>query len=309
MKKIAVIGSLLIDISIPTLNVPEWDENLQLTHYAMGAGGKGANAATTLSRLECQVLVVGCVGDDHLGQIEIAALQAEGVDTSGVIRIPAQKTDLAIVMVRDDGNNAVMATTTTNHLLTGPMVKTTLDLHRGFLDAILVNFECSEDAVAAAVQWARIEDIPVIVDAGPIRGFGPETWRDATVLSPNLDEMAALAGVPTSALAEDEAVSHIARDLLQYGPEVVVVKWGGRGSLLVTREYELLVPAFSVKVVDTTGSGDAFTAALTWSLAQDWPLAEAVRRANAAGALAASQFGTLEVMPSLAAVNKLLESK
>jgi ribokinase len=308
MTKIAVIGSLLVDISVPTPHLPEWGKNIQVDSYSMGAGGKGANAATTIARMEGEALIIGCVGDDRLGRLEIATLRAEGIDTSGVIQVPGRATDIAMLMVNKDGENAALAITTTNHLLTGQMIESALESHWGSLDAVLVNFECSDEAVATAIWLARVHDIPAIVDAGPIRDFRPEIWREATVLSPNINEMAALAMVPPRTLTEEEVVHRLARDLLMAGPEAIVVKWGARGTLLVTIECESLVPAFSVNVVDTTGAGDAFTAALTLALAKGEPLLEAVRFANAAGAMAASQFGTLEAMPTLAAVNQLLMS-
>ena len=306
MSKIAVVGSLLVDLSMRTPRVPQKGENLQVTEYKMGAGGKGANAAAAITRLGGEALIVGCVGDDHLGRLEISALEAEGVDTAGVTRVPGRPTDLAVLMVHESGENTVLAVTSTNHLLTDQAVESALRSQWGSLDAILVNFECSEGAVAAAVRSGKDHGIPIVVDAGPIRGFGAETWRDATVLSPNVDEAAALVGVAVTGLRDDEHVHRIAQELLAAGPAAVLVKRGEKGALLVTRRETVRIPAFPVEVVDSTGAGDAFTAALTLALAEGSPLQKAARFASAAGAVAATQFGTLEAMPTLAAVNELL---
>ena len=306
MTKIAVIGSLLVDLSMRTPRVPQRGENLQVAEYKMGAGGKGANAAAAITRMGGEALIIGCVGDDHLGRLEISALEAEGVDTAGVTRVPGRPTDLAVLMVHESGENAVLAVTSTNHLLTEQAVASALCPQWGSLDAILVNFECSRGAVATAVRSAKEHHIPVVVDAGPIRGYGPETWRDATVLSPNIDEAAALAGVAATSIREDDTVRRVAQELLAAGPAAVLVKRGEKGALLVTRQEAVRIPAFLVEVVDSSGAGDAFTAALTLALAERTPLQKAARFACAAGALAATQFGTLEAMPTLAAVNKLL---
>jgi ribokinase len=253
-----------------------------------------------------EALVIACVGDDDLGHLELATLRAEGVETVGVTLIPGASTDVAIVMVDDEGENTVLAINRTNQLLTGRAVESALHPHWGTLDAILTNFECSEGSVAATVRLGKAHNIPVVVDAGPIRGYGPETWRDATVLSPNAQEAAALVGMASATLQEDKTARRAAGELLAAGPEAIVLKRGSRGALLLTKRDDVLVPSFPVKVVDTTGAGDAFSAALTLALAEGKPLPETVRYANAAGALAVTQFGTLEAMPTRATVNALL---
>jgi ribokinase len=211
-------------------------------------------------------------------------------------------------MVDDGGENSVLAIIKTNLMLTGLAVESALASHWGALDAILVNFDCSEAAVSAAVQSGRAHNVPVVVDAGPIRGYGPAAWRDAKVLSPNTQEAAALAGLDGATLQDSQSARRAARELLTTGPEAVVLKLGGQGALLVTRDQETLIPPLPVKVLDTTGAGDAFSAALTLALAEGTPLLEAVRFGNAAGALATTRFGTLDAMPTRVEVRSLLSS-
>jgi ribokinase len=305
-SRIAVIGSLTVDMAVQAPRLPHKGENLQAHAFKMGAGGKGANAAAAISRMGGEALIIGCIGDDELGRFEQAALQAEGIETVGLTMVPGAPTDVAVIIVDDGGDNSVLAIIKTNLLLTGRTVESALASHWGALDAILVNFDCAESAVAAAVQSGKAHNIPVVVDAGPIRGYGPETWRDATVLSPNADEAAALASVAGVTLQDDRATRRAARGLLAAGPGAVVLKLGGRGALLLTRKRETYIGPFPVKVVDTTGAGDAFSAALTLALAEGQPMPEAVRFGNAAGALATTRFGTLDAMPTRTEVNALL---
>jgi len=303
MTKIAVIGSLVVDMAMRTPHVPQRGENLHTRSFQMGAGGKGANAAAAIARMGGQALLVGCLGDDDLGHFELDAIQAEGVDTAGVTLVPGSPTAVAFVLVDDGGENTILVANRTNELLTGPAVEAALRPHWSTLDALLVNFESSEEAVATAVRGGKTHGVPVVVDAGPVRPYPPETWRDATVLSPNAHEAAALVGYPVQ---DDQAARSAARELLAAGPQAIVLKRGGQGALLLNQEGEVLFPSFPVEVVDTTGAGDAFTAGLTLAIAEGKPLLEAVRFANAAGALAATRFGTLEAMPTRAEVEALL---
>ena len=91
------------------------------------------------------------------------------------------------------------------------------------------------------------------------------------------------------------------------GPDVVVLHRGAHGALLVTPGDTIHIPSFQVDVVDTTGAGDAFSGALSVGVAEGLPLADAIRRANAAGALAVTRLGTLPVMPTRQEVDTFLE--
>lgn len=119
-------------------------------------------------------------------------------------------------------------------------------------------------------------------------------WAAATVLSPNEHEAAALTRRPVEDAAQAEAA---ARMLLRAGPQAVVIKRGAAGALVATRDEVRHVPGFRVPVVDTTGAGDAFSAALLVAMAEGRDLLAAVRFAGAAGALAVTRSGTLPAMP------------
>ncbi len=306
MTRIAVVGSLTVDMALQTPCVPRPGDNVYGHDFRMGAGGKGANAATAIVRMGGEALMIGCLGDDSLGELELTALRAEGVDATAVAIVPGASTDVVCVMVLDGGQNAVVAVIRTNLLLTGPVVAAALHPRWGTLDAILVNFECSESAVAEATRLGNLHGIPVVVDAGPIRDYGPQVWCGATVLSPNVQEALTLAGLEAIPQPDDYTIRGVAHELLAAGPGAVVVKLGAKGALLLTPEDELLIPAFPVEAVDTTGAGDAFTAALTLALARGTLLPDAVYLANAAGALATTRFGAREAMPTQAEIDRFL---
>ncbi len=303
MPTIAVVGSIITDLAVLTPRLPARGENILARRLHIGPGGKGANAAVAAARLGAHSVLVGRVGDDSFGREELAALRAEGVDTNAVGVDPETQTGAAIIMVDDEGENTILVIIGANDRLTAEHVEAGLAPHWGRLDALLVNFEVPPTAVAAAINAAHAHGVPAIVDAGPPRQFGPEVWGRATVISPNALEAATLVGHPVEDAAEAEAA---ARELLASGPQAVVLKRGAAGALLVTREGTRHVPSFRVKVVDTTGAGDAFSAALVVALAEGKPLPEAVRFANAAGALAVTRVGTLPAMPTRAEVEAFL---
>jgi ribokinase len=298
---IAVIGSLVVDMAMRTPRVPRRGDNMHAQHFQMDAGGKGANAATAIVRLGGRAVLTGCVGDDLLGRYELEILTAEGVDTGGVIPVQNAPTAVAFILVDDGGENTVLVANRTNEQLTAAMVEQALDPHWEQLDGLLVNFEAAEEAVAFAVKAGRRHGLPVVVDPAPALGYKPESWRDATAMVPNTYEVGKLLGreFPND---DPAAFRQAACDLLDLGPQMVALKLGGQGALLVTHEGEWSLPAHSVDVKDTTGAGDAFSAGLTLALAEGRSPEEALHFANAAGAVAVTRLGTLSAMPTRAEV-------
>ena len=306
MKQIAVIGSIVIDLAVQTPRLPTRGETLLADNFKIGPGGKGANAAVAVQRAGGAAVLVGCIGDDDFGRMEMAALQAEGVAVDAVAIHPEASTGVGIAMIDADGENTILGVLGANDYLSSDDVKQALALHRDALNGILVNFEVPEPAVDAAVQLGVDYGVPVIVDAGPARPYTPETWQDCTILTPNEQETETLVGYPVS---DDMTAEQAARELLGMGPSAVVLHRGAHGALLVTAADTIHIPSFSVDVVDTTGAGDAFSGALSVAVAEGLPLVDAIRRANAAGALTATRLGTLPVMPTRQEVEAFLESQ
>ena len=304
MKQIAVIGSVVIDLAVQTPRLPAVGETLLADNFKIGTGGKGANAAVAVKRAGAAAVLVGCIGDDDFGRMEMAALQKEGVNVDAVAIHPEASTGVGIAMIDADGENTILGVLGANDYLNPNDVAQALALHQDTLNAILVNFEVPEPAVAAAVQLGVDYGVPVIVDAGPARPYTPETWRNCTILTPNEQETETLVGYPVS---DDTTAERAARELLGMGPSAVVLHRGAQGALLVTPDDTIHVPSFSVDVVDTTGAGDAFSGALSVTVAEGLPLVDAIRRANAAGALAVTRLGTLPVMPTRQEVEAFLE--
>ena len=303
MKRIAVIGSVVVDLAVQTPRLPAVGETLLADNFKIGPGGKGANAAVVVQRAGAAAVLLGCIGDDDFGRMEMVALQTEGVNVDAVAVHPEAATGVGIAMIDADGENTILGVLGANDYLSSDDVTQALALHRETLDGILVNFEVPEPAVAAAVQLGVDYGIPVIVDAGPARPYTPGTWRDCTILTPNEQETETLVGYPVS---DDATAERAARELLGMGPSAVVLHRGARGALLVTPDDTVHVPSFSVDVVDTTGAGDAFSGTLSVGVAEGLPLVDAVRRANAAGALAVTRLGTLPIMPTRQEVDAFL---
>jgi ribokinase len=302
---IATVGSVIVDLAVTTPRIPLRGENILGREFKMGPGGKGANASAALARLGSDSILVGSVGNDDFGRMELAALEAEGVRIDGVRIDPDAQTGIAIIMVDDEGENTILVALGANASLQPSDAENALARLWDDLDALLVNFEVPEPVVERVIDRAAERAIPVVLDAGPPRNYRRETWRRATIVSPNQLETEFLVG---HKIEGEARLVESAKQILSAGPDAVVVKRGREGALICTREGVEACPAFPVETVDTTGAGDAFTAALTMGVARGMPLSEAVRYGSAAGALAVTRFGTLPAMPTASEVEAFLDS-
>jgi ribokinase len=124
-------------------------------------------------------------------------------------------------------------------------------------------------------------------------------------LTPNEVETEFLSGVK---VADQLGAERAARVLLDKGVSGVILTLGERGALLLTDGQKKLVPAYKVKVVDTTAAGDAFCGALATALARGESLEAAVAFANAAGALAVTVMGAAPSMPTAAQMDAFIKS-
>jgi len=130
--------------------------------------------------------------------------------------------------------------------------------------------------------------------------LGREALRHATVAVGNLEEVAVVVGD----VEPDEA----AEALLEFGPELAIVKLGARGVLARSATEHCAVPPVEVEVVNGLGAGDAFGGALCHGLLAKWPLERTIGFANAAGALVASRLGCADDIGTADEIEALLAS-
>lgn len=300
---ILVIGSANIDLVTRVPRCPRPGETLIGSSFATIPGGKGANQAVAAARLGARTYFAGCVGQDSFGTLLRETLAESGVDVTYLKIHPSEPTGTAVIFVAEEGQNSIAVTPSANLGLTPADIRTLEPLFRE-ADALLMQLEVPLETVDAALGMARGAGTLSILDAGPAQRVGEAIVSKADVVSPNETEAEAMTGIRVDDLA---GAGEAAAQLRDMGAREVVMKLGARGALYLGPEGTVHVPAFEVDVVDTTAAGDAFTAALgiAWPTMSD--RYDAIRFANAAGALAATVAGAQPSMPTREAVEALLK--
>ncbi len=299
MKSILVIGSLNADLVVRAPRFPKPGETLTGEDLQVIPGGKGANQAVAAARMGAAVHMAGRVGQDTFGPMLVNNLEDAGVEVSQV-QASGSATGTATIVVDGQGENFIVLSPGANGLLSSQDVDA-IDFN--LFGWLLLQLEIPLEVVAHAAAKARMAGCRVILNPAPARELPPNMLAHVDIVIPNETELSLLTGCDTDDLA---GVEDCARGLLMRGVEIVLVTLGAQGSLLVTADYTEHIPAFKVKVVDTTGAGDAFIGGLAASLAEGKSLPEAARIANACGALATTRFGAQPSLPTYMDVEKLL---
>lgn len=268
---LTVVGSINLDLVARCERLPRPGETVTDAEFARIPGGKGANQAVAAARLGAKVRFVGCVGEDEFADEALAQLVEAGV-TLDVSRVKGES-GVALILVDADGETQIVVAPGANLELRPAQVS----------GAVLAQLEIPLAVVEAAADGAEL----FCLNAAPAKPVPADLVQRCDLVVVNRYELETLPATPrltALTLGEEGAV------LLEEGEETVRAR----------------PPA--VDAVDGTGAGDAFTACLVVSLLEGREREEALRRACAAGALAASRPGAQPSLPTAAEVDEILRS-
>jgi ribokinase len=300
--RIAVVGSLNMDLVVRSPRIPQPGETIIGSDYRNVPGGKGANQAVGAARLGAQVSMVGRLGRDAFGNEIQRNLAADAVDTSFVLQDEGMPTGVALIVVDDAGQNSIVVASGANLGLSAADVVAAATAIAA-ADVLLLQLESPLETVIRAAEVAHHHGVTVILNPAPARTLPTQLLATVDVLVPNESETALLTGMPVD--SQDQAEGAAAA-LLQLGVGAVVLTLGARGALLAQGRNRQLVSAFQVQTADTTAAGDAFVAGLAVALAEGLGLVDAVKWGNGAGALATTVLGAQPSLPSRVALELLL---
>lgn len=290
-KRVCIVGSVNVDLVVVADRLPRPGETVLGGRFGVHDGGKGANQAVAAARAGAMVSMIGAVGLDEHGRRALAALEAEGIDVSGVRRLE-EPTGVAIIAVGPRGENQIVVAPGANASFT----LDDADLERiGGCDVLLTNHEVPNPVIITSLRAAAEANVRSILNPAPARGIPAEVLHLGPILTPNEHELVVAIGNDETEAALDELTGRHA------GP--IIVTQGPAGALLADDDRRERFPGFPAPdVVDTTGAGDTFNGVLATWLAGGAPLPEAIVAANAAASLSVGAAGAREGMPRREAI-------
>lgn len=280
------LGSINLDHVYQVPHLPQPGETLAATDYAVGLGGKGANQSVAAARAGAHVRHIGAVGPDD--DAVITRLAAFGVDTAHVARVDVA-TGHAVIHVDPAAENVIVLFPGANQAVTdGQVARALKDAAPG--DFLMLQNETS--AQVAAARLGRERGMRVVYSAAPF---------DVAMVEQVL--------LHADILVMNEVESAQLQRALGRMPDIeMIVTKGARGAeWMRPGQAPLVVAAFPVTPVDTTGAGDCFIGNLVAALDLGMTPDVAMRRASAAAALQVTRPGAGAAMPTVAEVTAFLQ--
>ncbi|MBE1537399.1 carbohydrate kinase family protein [Actinomadura algeriensis] len=302
---VVTLGAHILDVlARPVEGIPAGQDTVVVEEIRATAAGAAAGTAVALARLGNEVVSVGAIGDDDLGDLLVAIMNRNGVDVTGLVRRTADQTSASVLPIRGDGGRPSFHVPGANLTLTPAAVERGLlvaadAVHLGGPD---VTFGLNDPAFFAMLAAARANGTIVTMD---LLSNLPDLLKGAAAFLPHVDHVLPNLEQATAVTGETDP-EKAALALRAEGPSTVVVTMGGDGSMLATADGVRHLPALPVDVVDTTGCGDAYCAGFVTALVRSRDVHEAARWGTAAAATVAQGLGSDAGLTDLDAVLALL---
>ncbi|MDR8415133.1 PfkB family carbohydrate kinase [Nonomuraea sp. 3-1Str] len=298
---VVTVGVHIVDIlARPVERIPEGQDTVLVDQIRLTAAGAAAGTAVDLVKLGNQVVTMGAVGDDELGDFLLAVLAKRGVDASRLVRRPGEQTAASILPIRPDGGRPSFHVPGANLGVTLADLDVAalrgaravhlggMDVTFGLGDPRFFELLDSLRAGGTVVTMDLLSELPDLL--GMARVFLPHV----DYVLPNESQALLMAGLEHGDGVEGDGgdVAEAALELLADGPRGVIVTLGGDGSLVATADGVEHVPALKVEVSDTTGCGDAYCAGFVTGLLHGQDVLGAARWGTAAAARVATGLGS-----------------
>jgi ribokinase len=304
VSRVIVIGSSNRDLTVRLERLPQVGETVSGGEFYTSFGGKGANQALAAHKAGAEAIFVAKVGRDENGDAMARHLKESGLSIDRIIRDEHAPSGVALIMVDKDGKNMIAVAPGANRNLTeAEIVKESDAIARA--QVLLIQLEVPLDAVQRALAIAREHSVTTILNPAPVRHLTEDILSLIDILTPNEVEAEMLTGLTVADVRDALAAAH---RLLDGGVRHVVVTLGEKGSVWVTGGKEQFFPPCRVTPVDSTAAGDAFNGALACALAEGREMGDAIRFANAAGALTVTRRGAQSALPAREEIEQLLSS-
>jgi len=298
MNKIAVLGSINMDFKVRVNEFPKPGQTISVTDLSQSVGGKGANQSVTVAKLGNKVNMFGALGDGYFSEKLRKELWGVGVDISEVEVKPTQS-GLAFVLVDNNGENKILVVGGANQELRKSYINKIVPKLKKF-EILLLQLEIPVPVIRFLLEKLDAPKPKVILDPAPAKPLDKLDFqmKKIDLWTPNETELNAL--LPNEVDGKIEA-------FMKKGAKRVIMTRAEYGAEYVDPKKRFTIDSYNVNDIDSTAAGDAFNGALAVALSRGYDYEQALRFANAAGALATTKKGAKPSLPTEKEVKELIE--
>ncbi len=318
MQQFYVIGSINMDIISTVGHFPLPGETIIGSNLLTLPGGKGANQAVALARLNAQVSMFGKIGKDQYGNMYKDIFAQEHIESSHIQEHDTEPTGIALIEVEE--------ATSQNRIVVIPGANNTVDSE--YIDYacsiilqhaqknttvphfILLQLEIPIDSISLALETLKQQDnIICILDPAPVpedKHFSATFYSNIDYITPNETEIQQLTGIRVTAHKDAE---HAGKKLIDLGVKNVIIKFGKNGAFHIDAHRSIYVPQKNTfSAIDTTAAGDSFNAGFAYALSQSMSIQTSIEFANTVAGLSTTTMGAQKSMPTLAQIEAVAGS-
>jgi ribokinase len=291
MEKVLVLGSINVDFVSFVSRYPQPGETLVSNDFGIFQGGKGANQAIALAKLDVPTLMLGKVGKDILSDFALSSLQESRVDITGINKSQKNSTGSASIWVNARGQNSIVIYPGAN----GEVDEDFIIQHEKFFDDaswLLTQFEVPLESILLALKFAKKYGLKTVMDPAPVKKINnDDIWGLVDYLLPNEIEL--------KELTHTEDVLKGIRTLKSRGVKEVIVKLGKQGAAYEGKGKLVAFPATPVEQrIDTTGAGDCFIAGFLYGIIQRGDIPQAIKIGNLTASYSIQKKGAAISFPN-----------
>lgn len=305
-EKITVFGSFVVDLMGRTPHLPVPGETVKGSFFKQGAGGKGFNQGIAAHKAGGDVAMITKLGRDSLANVALDAMDDVGMPKDYLFFNDEVATGIALILVDENtSQNEIVIVPGACSTITDDDIAKVKDRIKesGY---VLLQLEVNQDANEKVAKFAKENGVKVIINTAPYQPISDEFLNGAYLVTPNEVEAEELTGIPVTDL---ESADRAAKVFFDKGVQNVLITLGGRGVYINTEGKSVIVPAYKVNAIDTTGAGDAFNGGLLAALAEGKSLPEAAKFANALAAISVQRIGTTPSMPTREEIDAFLAER
>jgi ribokinase len=292
--KVGIIGSFVVDLMARTPHLPEPGETVKGSFFKMGPGGKGFNQAIAAHRAGSELVFSTKLGKDDFARIALDTLEADRLSAEYVFTSAEAPTGIALISVEEQSfqNEIIVVPGACNTYNAADLAK--LEAMLSGCAYLLLQLEINPEALEMAVDLAERRGVRIILNPAPVVPLPEGLYRKLYMVTPNEVEARTLTGVSCE---DSEGCARAAALFFDRGVKKVIITLGSRGVYVHDGEREWTFANYPVKVLDTTGAGDAFNGGLLAALGKGMKLEEAAEYGNVTANLSVTRLGTTPSMP------------
>lgn len=305
MSKITVVGSFSMDLTVTMDEFPLAGQTIIGKKLIKNPGGKGANQCIACARLGGDVEMIGMLGEDE-NACEIKELfMQEGVNIEHVLSTKEEPTTIALIEVNQSGQNRIIVVPAANFKYSVNDLQNVKDTIAK-TELVVAQLEMQLEVVEELVKMCDELNVPIILNPAPAVVLKEDVLSKVTYLTPNETELSVLTGHSVETIEEIKEAANI---LLNQGVKNLIVTLGDKGALLANQKEMTIIEGYPVKAIDTVAAGDSFNGALAKGIVDGMKIEDAIRLANAVGALTVTKSGAIPSLPSKEEVEVFLKGK